>query len=556
MTAKAADCLLRDADGALAEGDWARALTGYRRALDIAETPQALEGMSWAALGLNDGETVIWARQAAYRLFRRGGENVSAARMAMWLGKDYADFLGELAVARGWRQRAHRLLEGQPLSPEHGWLAILECWAPLACGEDPVAVQARARNALAVAQQLRDPDIEILALAIEGLACVDEGRIEEGMARLDEAAAAVLGGELEHEIWALAVFCFLIYACKRVRDVNRAAQWCELMRQLADRLRHTGTQATCRAHYAAVMISRGDWQAAEATLADAVAYYEASWPPQSAEAIVSLADLRRRQGRLDEARDLLNRAAWHPRAALGLAQIAFDAGQLRESGEELDRFLRHIPEDNRLERIPALELRVEIVSLSGAREQAAAVLADLEDAAGRIATPLLRGSICVAKAALARAFGDLERAQACCEDAADMFEQSWAPYETARARLDLADVLAALGETARAREQAAMARRESNRLGAALLSERAEAFLAEIDRQMAERENAPGSAPLTRRQIEILDLVSRGFSDREISETLGISEHTVHRHMANILLRMDVPTRAAAVARAASCGLL
>ncbi len=556
MTAKAADCLLRDADGALAEGDWARAMVGYRQALDIAEAPQALEGMSWAALGLNDGETVIWARQAAYRLYRRSGDNVSAARMAMWLGKDYEDFLGELAVARGWRQRARRLLEGQPLSPEQGWLAILECWAPLAYGENPTAVQARARKALAVAQQLQDPDIEVLALAIEGLACVDEGRIEEGMARLDEAAAAVLGGEIEHEIWALAVFCFLIYACKRVQDVNRAAQWCELMRQMADRLRHTGSQAICRAHYAAVMISCGDWKEAEATLADAVAYYEASWPPQSAEAIVNLAELRRRQGRLDEARDLLRRAAWHPRAALGLAQIAFDAGQLRESGEQSDRFLRQIPEDNRLERIPALELQVQIAALSGARKQAAAVLAELEAAAGTIATPLLRGSICLAKAALARACGDLERARACYEDAADMFEQSRAPYDSARARLDLADVLAALGQPARAREQTVMARREFNRLGAALLSERTEAVLAEIDRQTAERKNAPDSAPLTPRQIEILNLISRGCSDREISETLGISEHTVHRHVANILLRMDVPTRAAAVARAASSGLL
>jgi DNA-binding NarL/FixJ family response regulator len=56
--------------------------------------------------------------------------------------------------------------------------------------------------------------------------------------------------------------------------------------------------------------------------------------------------------------------------------------------------------------------------------------------------------------------------------------------------------------------------------------------------------------PLTERQVEILRLISRGLNDREIAAALVVSEHTVHRHVANILQRLDLPSRAAAVAYA------
>jgi LuxR family maltose regulon positive regulatory protein len=46
------------------------------------------------------------------------------------------------------------------------------------------------------------------------------------------------------------------------------------------------------------------------------------------------------------------------------------------------------------------------------------------------------------------------------------------------------------------------------------------------------------------------------MSDREIAVQLVMSEHTVHRHIANILQRLDLPSRAAAVAQASRLGLI
>ena len=67
---------------------------------------------------------------------------------------------------------------------------------------------------------------------------------------------------------------------------------------------------------------------------------------------------------------------------------------------------------------------------------------------------------------------------------------------------------------------------------------------------------ANGASPLTSRETEILRLVSTGMSNREIATTLVLSEHTVHRHVANILRKLSLSNRAAAATHAARAGLI
>jgi DNA-binding NarL/FixJ family response regulator len=63
-------------------------------------------------------------------------------------------------------------------------------------------------------------------------------------------------------------------------------------------------------------------------------------------------------------------------------------------------------------------------------------------------------------------------------------------------------------------------------------------------------------ADLSAREREVLGLVAQGLSDPQIAERLVLSPHTVHRHVANILAKLRLPTRAAAAAAAARAGLL
>jgi len=59
---------------------------------------------------------------------------------------------------------------------------------------------------------------------------------------------------------------------------------------------------------------------------------------------------------------------------------------------------------------------------------------------------------------------------------------------------------------------------------------------------------APSLAPLSAREREVLELVAEGSTNAVIARRLRLSEHTVKRHVANILLKLDLPTRAAAAA--------
>ena len=68
--------------------------------------------------------------------------------------------------------------------------------------------------------------------------------------------------------------------------------------------------------------------------------------------------------------------------------------------------------------------------------------------------------------------------------------------------------------------------------------------------------DADALGELSTREREVLGLVAGGLSDAQIAERLVISPHTVHRHVANILAKLRLPTRAAAVAAAARAGLL
>lgn len=72
----------------------------------------------------------------------------------------------------------------------------------------------------------------------------------------------------------------------------------------------------------------------------------------------------------------------------------------------------------------------------------------------------------------------------------------------------------------------------------------------------ANRTPARSNALLTRREVEVLRLVARGWTDRDIAERLYLSRRTVSNHVSNILGKLDVPSRRAAVVTAVRLGML
>ena len=167
--------------------------------------PEALEGLGLAAWWLDDAAVTFDARERAYRLYRQDGDPKGAARMAIYLAYDYFSFRGEYAVASGWNQRAHRLLEGLEPTPEQGLLAVYEGYMELMRHNDTAMARSLGSQAAELGRTLGMIDLEMLALALEGLARVSEGDITGGYRRLDDAIQQRLGTSGVQDIFALGV---------------------------------------------------------------------------------------------------------------------------------------------------------------------------------------------------------------------------------------------------------------------------------------------------------------------------------------------------------------
>ena len=61
---------------------------------------------------------------------------------------------------------------------------------------------------------------------------------------------------------------------------------------------------------------------------------------------------------------------------------------------------------------------------------------------------------------------------------------------------------------------------------------------------------------LTPRELDVLKLVAQGLTNPGIAQQLVLSEHTVHRHLANILRKLGLSSRAAAAAWGVRTGLV
>jgi DNA-binding NarL/FixJ family response regulator len=380
----------------------------------------------------------------------------------------------------------------------------------------------------------------MLALSIEGASLVAEGDVPEGMRRLDEATAAATGGEMRDLELIGQTCCFMIYGCERVRDFERAAQWCERVQEFCRRFGLRYLLAVCRTHYATVLTARGDWAEAEAELLGA-AEQLAQRPAQAVEATVRLGELRRRQGRMDEAAALFDQVAFFRDAQAGRAALALDTGDATGAADWAERFLRQVPEEDRTQRANGLELLVRARAAIGDLDGARAALAELRTATATIGTDLLRAGAAFAAGVLAAAEGRAGDARRLLQDAVDLYGRSGLAYEAAESRLALAELLGAADEAKRAAEAFAA-------IGAAQRLERARALVSSLA-------TPRGTETLTRRESEVLRLVAAGLSNKEIAARLTLSEHTVHRHVSNILAKLRLSSRAAAAAFAAKHGL-
>lgn len=122
MTAVAADEALARGHESLASGDWPAARAAFEEVAASIDSPEALDGLGRALWWLREERDAIVCRERAYSGFRRDGELARAARIALWLSREYALVFDNAAAARGWLARADRLLHDVAPGAEQGWL--------------------------------------------------------------------------------------------------------------------------------------------------------------------------------------------------------------------------------------------------------------------------------------------------------------------------------------------------------------------------------------------------------------------------------------------------
>jgi ATP/maltotriose-dependent transcriptional regulator MalT len=344
-----------------------------------------------------------------------------------------------------------------------------------------------------------------------------------------------------------SIMCGLFWACELANDVPRADQW---MRAAADLLRRRNVVAAfCRAHYGGILTAAGRWDEAETELVQAARHFDRGMPERRAAAMIRLADLRVRQGRLEEAAQLLDGLDRHPDAVRTLAALHLARGELALARDLLERATAapddQVPTVGESTMVgPLLALLVDVLLEEGDLEEAERAAGRLDLVARAQRGPYLKAAAALAKGRVCVAGGQGD-ARACLHEALEGFARAQLPMELARTRLEMARALAGRApEVAVAEAKAAL--EDFERLEAARHADAAGALLRSLGAPV--RTGPKGVGALTRREAEVLELVGAGLSNPEIAERLFITRKTVEHHVGNLLAKLGLRNRAEAAA--------
>jgi class 3 adenylate cyclase len=426
-----------------------------------------------------------WERIHAQAL--RAGESEKAARAALELGFLLVD-AGLVAQVRGWLQRADRLLESRAESALHGLAAMLRSFISLITGDISQALEL-ARIAIDISSRFEDGQTLILARSAEARALIFQGHIEEGLALLDECAVAAASGELDPILSAI-VYCNVVCAWQGLAEYDRAEEWTQAMTKHVDRQTVGSGHGFCRVHRAEILRLRGACREAEEEAELAVEEMRTYTPGDLGWPLNELGLIRMRLGDLAGAEAAFldaHEAGWEPQP--GLALLRLEQGRIDEASssirdaldDPMDAPSWELPPNTKLRRAPLLAAQVEIAAASGDPVLAGAAADELEEIAGAFGTKALRASAATSRGAARLAEDDRAGGRAAFQEGVRLWGKLKAPYETARARMNLAAAYRAEGNEERARLEVRAARSTFERLGAKLDARRAARTAAELE---------------------------------------------------------------------------
>jgi len=437
--------------------------------LDPSElTARDLEDFAESAWWRGKLDEAIALRERAYTAYTASEDVLGAARIALALCWDY-EGRGSFAVASGWLANAERLLDRAPEAPEHGWLLLIKGVMAMFAEGDLERAEALLDDAIALGSRVGDRDVVALAVSGKGRAYVKGGRIDEGLALLDEATALATAGGVRPHATGL-VYCITISSCRDLGDYRRAAEWTEVANRWCDRLDVSGFPGACRIHRAEVLRLRGDWLGAETQAQAACDELQDFDREITGNGYYEIGEVRRRRGDLsgaEEAFRTVNELGQDPQPGLSLLRLA--EGKVDAAAAGVRRKLQEL--DDPLRRLRHLPAQVEISIAANDLATARAALSELEQIVdsykiGQRRALAFDATINVALGRIRVAEHDWDSATASLQLARDQWHEVGAPYETAQARALLGVAYRRTGDEHAAADELESALATFERLGA------------------------------------------------------------------------------------------
>jgi DNA-binding NarL/FixJ family response regulator len=425
-------------------------------------------------------------------------------------------------------------------------------------------VLARAATDAAVAGR---EDLKVRIAALKGNLEARLGRVVEGVAAIRAAREAALA--LDQPALVGEIYQRLADAMERSSDYRGSAAVNREGVAFCEEHGLPGAIVACLSCMGWVLVRSGEWDQANQT-ARRMLDSPACVPPVRSAALgfiglvhVFRGELRKGAPMLVESLAIARRidhALAEMTARWGLAMHDFAAGDAAGAGERcvaiLERYRRI---DERHAAIPVLRWSASCFAQVRDHARLRACGDFLGEAAARFGSPEALSALAHALGEMALLEGEGTRAASQLESAVALIEDQDLPRDRVESQLRAAAACAAAGRREPAVRFARDAARGADRLGARPLGLAASKQLRELGEAIGGALGARGAqrakcGGLTARQVQILQEISRGRTDKEVARTLRLSPRTVETHVANALAALDCRTRAEAVRKATELG--
>jgi ATP/maltotriose-dependent transcriptional regulator MalT len=510
--------------------------------------PEDLRRLATAAYLTGRNEAAEQSLERLHHLLLDDGQVDRAARWAVWL----AILLfqgGQHAQGGGWLSRTQRLLDDADLDcAARGYLLVPVALRALDAEHDPEKAHGVFDQVSVIARRFDDPDLAVMGLLGRGQTLVASGDIDRGVPLLDEVMVAVTTGDVSPILAGIA-YCAVIITCRMVFDLRRAQEWTGVLSRWCSGQQDLHPyQGQCLVHRSEIMQVHGEWTAAMEEVEKACAHLaKVAGDPVMGMARYQQGELFRLRGQFSRAEESYRQASeWGHPPQPGRALLRLAEGRVDDAVAAIELEFA-AAEDDRVRRARVLAAFVEIMLAADEVEAAAAGVDELEEIAAEFDSTFLEAVAAEGRGAVLLASGDPARATGVLRRAWRTWRALEAPYETARVRLWMACAHRELGAYDAADMELDAAAQVFKHL-------KAVPALAQVNELLRRPEQAtPGG--LTPREVEVLQLVATGATNRAVADALVISEKTVARHLSNMFTKLGVSSRAAATAWAYENGL-